>query len=88
MVQLMIIATLFCGSIGIMLFVIGSIFTAVVALGNQQKWYGWVMLIFMPLSLWYCARNWDKAAYSGKMVFSGTFLLLVTALFTKFMGLY
>ncbi len=69
-----------------MLFLVGSIFTAIVALGNQQKIYGWAMILFMPLSIIYCATHWDKASYSGKMVFSGTFLLLVTAIILKVVG--
>ncbi|XQW83547.1 hypothetical protein ACOYR1_10305 [Thalassotalea piscium] len=85
--QIAVIITLLCGSIGLMLFVIGSIFTAVVALGNQQKIYGWFIFLFMPLSLIYCATHWDKASYSGKMVFSGFVLLLITAGILKAVGI-
>ena len=40
MVQYIIIAALLTGSIGLMLLVIGSIFSAVVALGNKQHLFG------------------------------------------------
>lgn len=80
MVQFAVIVALLCGSVGLMLLVVGSIFTAIVALGNNQKIYGWVIVLFMPVSLIYCATNWDKAAYSGKMVFSSAILLSITAI--------
>ena len=83
MVQYIIIAALLTGSIGLMLFVIGSIFTAVVALGNKQHLFGWSVLLCFPVSLVYCAMNWDKASYSGRMVYSGAFLLVVTAVILK-----
>jgi hypothetical protein len=86
MIQYIIIAALLTGSIGLMLFVIGSIFSAVVALGNKQHLIGWAVFLCFPLSLVYCAMNWEKAAYSGKMVYSGAALLSVTAIILKFGG--
>jgi hypothetical protein len=86
MVQYIIIAALLTGSIGLMLFVIGSIFTAVVALGNKQHLFGWTVFLFFPLSLVYCAMHWDTAAYSGKMVYSGVSLLAITAIILKIGG--
>jgi len=86
MVQYIVIAALLTGSMGLMLFVIGSIFSAVVALGNKQQLFGWSVFLFLPLSLVYCAMNWDIASYSGKMVYWGATLLIVTALILKFGG--
>lgn len=86
MVQYIVIATLLTGSIGLMLFVIGSIFTAVVALGNKQNIFGWAIIVFLPLSLVYCAIHWDKASYSGKMVYWGAGLLAITAITLKVGG--
>jgi hypothetical protein len=83
MVQYIIIAALLTGSIGLMLFVIGSIFSAVVALGNKQHLFGWSVFLCFPMSLVYCAMNWDKASYSGKMVYTGALLLVVTAIILK-----
>ncbi|MFQ3193559.1 MAG: hypothetical protein ACI9N3_000371 [Colwellia sp.] len=83
MFQNIIVVALLTGSIGLMLLVIGSIFTAVVALGNKQHLFGWSVFLFFPISLIYCAMNWDKASYSGKMVYSGAFLLTVTAIILK-----
>jgi len=77
------IAALLTGSIGLMLLVIGSIFTAIVALGNKQNLFGWSVFLCFPISLVYCAMNWDKASYSGKMVYSGAFLLAITAIILK-----
>lgn len=83
MLQFSFTVALLCGSLGLMLFVIGSIFSAIVALGNEQRVYGWLIFLVMPVSLIYCALNWDKASYSGKMVFAGAFLLLITFLLVK-----
>jgi len=86
MVQYVIIAALLTGSLGLMLFVIGSIFSAVVALGNKQYLFGWSVFLFLPISLIYCAKNWDVASYSGKMVYSGAALLGCTAIILKIGG--
>lgn len=86
MMNFLVIITLLSGSTGLMLFLVGSIFTAIVALGNKQKVYGWSIILFMPISIMYCATHWNKASYSGKMVFSGTFLLLITAIILKVVG--
>jgi hypothetical protein len=86
MIQYVIIASLLTGSIGLMLFVIGSIFSAVVALGNKQYLFGWAVFIFLPLSLVYCAKHWDIASYSGRMVYWGAGLLALTAIILKVGG--
>jgi hypothetical protein len=87
MMDLLVIITLLSGSIGLMLFIVGSVFSAIVALGNEQKLYGWSIFLFLPVSLVYCYTNWAKVKYSGKMVFSGTFLLLFTAAILKVVGM-
>lgn len=86
MIQYVVIATLLTGSIGLMLFVIGSIFSAVVALGNKQHLFGWSIILFLPISLLYYAKHWDIASYSGKMVYSGAGLLSLTAIILKIGG--
>jgi hypothetical protein len=88
MVQYVIIAALLTGSLGLMLFVIGSIFSAVVALGNKQHLFGWSIILFLPISLIYCAMHWHIASYSGKMVYSGAALLTVTAIILKIGGVF
>lgn len=88
MADFLVIITLITGSIGLMLFIVGSIFSMVTAFGNQQKVFAFAILFFLPLSLVYCAKHWDKASYSGKMVFSGTVLLLITAVILKVAGVF
>lgn len=88
MVQYVVIAALLTGSIGLMLFVIGAIFSAVVALGNKQHVFGWLIFLCLPVSLIYCAKHWDIASYSGKMVYSGAVLLTITALILKVGGVF
>lgn len=63
-------------AVGAVLFFVGSLFTVITALGNKQYIFGWAIFLCLPLSLPYCALNWGKAAYPGKMVFSGSALLL------------
>ncbi|WP_441002712.1 hypothetical protein [Pseudocolwellia agarivorans] len=88
MMNFLVVITLLSGSIGLMLFIVGAAFSGIVAIGNQQKVFGWAIFLCMPLSLFYCAKHWDIASYSGKMVYSGTFLLCVTAGILKFVGLF
>lgn len=87
MMDFLVILTLLSGSIGLMLFIVGSVFSGIVALGNQQKLYGWAIILCMPLSLIYCATHWQKSSYSGRMVFLGAFLLAITALILKVVGM-
>ena len=88
MADFLVILTLITGSIGLMLFVVGSIFTVVTAFGNQQKIYGFAIFLFLPLSLIYCAKHWSIASYSGRMVYVGAFLLALTAGILKIAGVY
>ena len=64
------------GSVGVTLVFVGAILSAITALGNKQYFYGICILLFIPVSLLYCARNWKIASYPGKMVYTGTLLLL------------
>jgi len=88
MMDFLVIITLLSGSTGLMLFLVGSFFSGIVAIGNQQKVYGWAIFLCWPLSLIYCAKHWSIASYSGKMVFSGAFLLGITACILKVVGMY
>ena len=64
--------------IGITLFFVGSLIAVLTALGNKQYVFGIATLLFFPLSLIYCALNWSKAAYPGKMVYGGAALCLLS----------
>lgn len=88
MVDLAVIVALISGAIGLMLFIVGAVFSAIVAIGSDQKVFGWCIFLFLPLSLIFCAKNWEIASYSGRMVFSGTLLLSITAIIFKIGGLY
>ena len=68
-----IVITIIFIALGIMFLFVGSLISAATALGNNQRAFGWGTILFLPLSLVYCALNWDKAAYPGKMVFGGLF---------------
>jgi len=85
--QYALIVALLTGSIGGMLFIVGSIFSAIVALGNKQYVFGWSVILLLPVSLLYCALNWNKSAYAGKMVYTGTGLLLVTLVVLQVSGI-
>ncbi len=64
-------------ALGIMFFFVGSLISAATALGNNHRLMGWGTILFVPLSLVYCAMHWDKAAYPGRMVFGGMALILI-----------
>lgn len=87
MMDFLAIITLLSGSIGLMLFIVGSAFSGIVALGNKQRVYGWAIILCLPLSLIYCVQHWKIASYSGKMVFSGAALLCITACILKVVGI-
>ncbi|TAP39056.1 hypothetical protein EYS00_14265 [Alteromonas sp. KUL49] len=57
--------------LGITLFFVGSLISALTAIGNKQHIFGIATILFLPLSLIYCALNWKTASYSGKLVYSG-----------------
>lgn len=58
---------------------VGNLFAIVYAFG-QSVWWG-VGVLFIPLfSAVYCARNWDRAAYPGRMIYIGLGALVLTYL--------
>ncbi len=83
-----VISALLSGAIGLMLFAVGSIFTAITALGKRNKLWGWCTLLVWPISLIYCAKYWKETAYSAKMVYSGAILLCITFIILKVGGLF
>ena len=66
------------GAIGVAIFFVGSLISALTALGNKQYFLGILSIIFLPTSLIYCALNWDKASYPGKLVYIGAGLLVIS----------
>jgi hypothetical protein len=56
---------------------VGSLFAIVYAFG-QNTWWGLGVLLIPFFSLFYCARNWDRAAYPGKMLIAGLTLMGVS----------
>ena len=66
----LVIVVLLIGT-GIALFFVGSLISALTAIGNKQHVFGFATLLFLPLSLIYSALNWKIASYSGKLVYSG-----------------
>ncbi|MEW8029624.1 MAG: hypothetical protein AB2792_09195 [Candidatus Thiodiazotropha sp.] len=66
---MMMLVILLMSLAGTLVFV-GNLFAIVYAFG-QSIWWG-VGVLFIPLfSVVYCARNWDRAAYPGKMLIAG-----------------
>lgn len=65
------------GSIGATLLFVGSIISMATAFGNRQYFMGILLALFFPASLIYCALNWERAAYPGKLVYTGAALLVV-----------
>jgi hypothetical protein len=74
---------LIIGGIGVSLLFVGSLVSALTAIGNKQYIFGFGTLMFFPLSLVYCALNWNKASYPGKLVFSGAAICLISFVFIK-----
>jgi hypothetical protein len=64
------------GSIGATMLFVGSVISMATAFGNRQYFMGILLLLFFPASLLYCALNRDKAAYPGKLVYTGAVLLI------------
>lgn len=65
------------GAIGASLFFIGWLFSLLTALGNKSYTFGIAMLAVIPAHI-YCALHWSKASHAGKMLYTGTLLLLIT----------
>jgi FtsH-binding integral membrane protein len=61
---------------------VGNLFAIIYAFGHNL-WWGISVLLIPLFSVIYCARNWQRAAYAGKMLYAGlvgiglTYLLLV-----------
>jgi len=64
------------GSIGATMLFVGSVISMAMAFGNRQYFMGILLFLFFPASLFYCALNRDRAAYPGKLVFTGAALLI------------
>ncbi|TLU66675.1 hypothetical protein FE810_03955 [Thalassotalea litorea] len=72
--------TILClGAVGLMLVIVGSLFSAIHALGKKQYVFGWLNFLFLPAIL-YCALHWRDAQYPARLTFGGLALLLVTGL--------
>lgn len=66
-------------SLAVTLVFVGNLFAIAYAFG-QSVWWG-IGVLFIPLfSVVYCARNWTRAAYPGKMIYYGLGALLLTYL--------
>ena len=64
------------GSIGATMLFVGSVISMVTAFGNRQYFMGILLFLFFPASLLYCALNRDRAAYPGKLVYTGAVMLV------------
>lgn len=73
-------------SIGGTLVFVGNLFAIVYAFG-QSVWWGIGVLIMPLFSVVYCARNWDRAAYPGKMIFAGLAIIGLFYLFLSIMAM-
>ena len=71
------ILAMIVGSVGATLLFVGSVISMLTAFGNKQYFMGILMALFFPASLIYCALNWKRAAYPGKLVYTGGALLAV-----------
>jgi len=71
------IVAMIVGSVGATLLFVGSVISMLTAFGNKQYFMGILMALFFPASLIYCALNWERAAYPGKLVYTGGALLVV-----------
>ncbi|MBT3028622.1 MAG: hypothetical protein KME48_15820 [Candidatus Thiodiazotropha sp. (ex Ctena orbiculata)] len=64
-------------SLAATLIFVGNLFAIVYAFG-QSVWWG-IGVLHIPLfSIVYCARNWERAAYPGKMIYAGLAALGLT----------
>lgn len=59
---------------------VGWLFTVLTALGNKNYVMGALCFVFFPFAWYYSAVNWHKDHYAGKLLFSGTAVVLVCAL--------
>ncbi|MBT2969206.1 MAG: hypothetical protein KME56_01740 [Candidatus Thiodiazotropha sp. (ex Ctena orbiculata)] len=64
-------------SLAATLIFVGNLFAIVYAFG-QSVWWGIGVLLIPLFSIVYCARNWERAAYPGKMIYAGLAALGLT----------
>jgi hypothetical protein len=70
---MMMLVILIVSVAGTLVFV-GSLFAIAYAFG-QSVWWG-IGVLFIPFfSVFYCLRNWDRAAYPGKMLIAGLMII-------------
>ncbi|TKB47883.1 hypothetical protein [Thalassotalea mangrovi] len=70
--------TVLClGAIGLMLVIVGALFSAIDALGKKRYLFGWLNFLFLP-AIAYCALYWREAQYPARLTFGGIALLLLT----------
>jgi len=67
-------------AVGITLFFVGSLITIATAFGNNKRVFAISCIIFLPLTVLYCAVYWQQARYPARYVFSGIALLAATLL--------
>lgn len=64
-------------SLAATLIFVGNLFAIAYAFG-QSTWWGIGVLLIPLFSIVYCARNWERAAYPGKMIYAGLAALGLT----------
>jgi len=57
---------------------VGYLLSLLTALGNKQYAFGISMLILFPISVVYCAFNWDKASHPGKLLIGGLSTMILS----------
>lgn len=77
MTTLLILVTI-TGAIGATLVFVGTLVAMLTAVGNRAYWFGVGIFVFFPLGILYCVRNWERAAYPGKMLIGGSILLVIS----------
>jgi hypothetical protein len=68
------------GGIGITLFFVGSLITVASAFGANQKTWGVICIILLPLTVLYCFKYPQDTQYQRKYLILGTGLILATLL--------
>ncbi|MES9991830.1 MAG: hypothetical protein ABW098_07745 [Candidatus Thiodiazotropha sp.] len=71
-------------SLAATLIFVGNLFAIIYAFG-QSVWWGVGVLLIPLFSVVYCARNWERASYPGKMLYAGLAALVLTYLALIFM---
>lgn len=58
---------------------VGWLFTVLTALGSKDYVMGALCFICFPFAWYYSAKHWQKDSYAGKLLFSGTAIVVVCA---------